>query len=131
MRTPIDFALALATWLVAQGHDARTTPVPDDLGASLPLTVITTLGGQRTSLVQDAHRMQVDVYGETMADALDEARAVFARIDSINDTHPTIGGVQTYRAETGGLPAESDDPNHPDVPVASFIAQITCRTEET
>lgn len=131
MSVPIDMPLALSEWLSAQGHDARTTPVPDDLGASLPLTVITTLGGQRTSLVQDAHRMQVDVYGETMADALDEARAVFDCIDSIDKTHPVIGGVQTYEAETGGLPAESDDPNHPDVPVASFIAQVTCRSEES
>lgn len=131
MRTPIDFAAALTAWLVEQKCSACTTPVPDDLEAALPITVITTLGGQRISLVQDSHRVQVDTYGETMADALDESRAIFARIDSINDTHPTIGGVQTYESEMGALPAESDDPNHPDVSVASFIAQVTCRTQES
>ena len=130
MRKPIDFADALAEWLTEQGHDVRTTPVPDDLKSNLPLTVITSLGGQHTWPVLDTHRVQVDTYGETMADALDEARAVFAYIGEIQDAHPIIGGVQTYEAETGGLPAESDDPNHPDVPVASFIAQITCRTAE-
>lgn len=131
MRPPIDMADALATWLREQGHDAVPTPLPDNFEVRLPVTLLTTLGGQRTWPVLDTHRLQVDTYGETMADALTEARAVFAAIESINDFGPVIGGVQTYGSETGGLPSESDDPNHPDVPVTSFIAQVSCRALET
>ena len=131
MRPPIDMADALATWLRTQGHDAVPTPLPDGFESRLPITLLTTLGGQRTWPVLDTHRLQVETYGETIADALDEARAVFAAIESINDEGPVIGGVQSYGAETGGLPAESDDPNHPDVPVAAFVAQVSCRALET
>ena len=131
MRPPIDMADALATWLRSQGHDAVPTPLPDDFESRLPITLLTTLGGRRTWPVLDMHRLQVETYGETIADALDEARAVFAAIESINDTHPLLGGVQSYKSETGGLPAESDDPNHPDVPVAAFVAQVSCRSLET
>lgn len=130
MRVPIDMAAELAAWLRDAGREACPTPVPNEIESRLPLTVLTALGGQRTWPVLDAHRVQVETYGHTMADALDEARMVFATIDSINDTHPIIGGVQVYRAETGGLPAESDDPNHPDLPVTAFICQVTCRASE-
>lgn len=122
---------ALATWLREQGHDVVPTPVPDDIESRLPLTVLRSLGGQRTWPVLDSHRLQVDTYGETIADAMDEARAVFALVDSMNETHPKVGGVQTYGVETGGLPSESDDPDHPNLPVTSFIAQVRARALES
>lgn len=124
-------AEALCGWLADHGVAAQPTPVPDDLMARLPLCVLGTLGGQRTWPVLDSHRLQADCYGETMADALECARMAFAAIDLINDEHPVIAGAQTYRAELGGLPAESDDPKHEDAPVATFICQVTCRAHET
>lgn len=131
MRRPLDMAEALGSWLSEHGCDAQATPVPDDLESRLPLTIISSLGGQRTWPVLDRHRLQVDTYGETMADALDEALNVYATLDEIQMTGPIIGGVQAYKFEAGGLPAESDDPNHPDVPVASFLAQVSCRAVES
>lgn len=130
MRTPVDMAYELAEWLNVQDHRASTTPLPDDFANHLPITLITTLGGSRTWPVVDTHRLHVDVYGETMAEALEEGRAVFAALDTINDTYPIVGGVQTYNAEFGGLPAEADDPNHPNVPVCAFIVQIMARAQE-
>ena len=130
MRTPIDMAAELAAWITEQGHSATPAPLPDDFASSLPITLITSLGGSRTWPVIDTHRVQVETYADHMADAMDEARGVFAVIDSINDAYPIIGGVQTCGAETGGLPAESSDPNQPTFSVAAFVVQIRARTQE-
>lgn len=129
MLEPIDMPRALADWLDGMGHDAVPSPVPDDLMERLPLTVLRDSGGPREWPVIDRHRVGVDVYAETIGDALAEARAVYATLDLINTTHPVIGGVQSYAFASGGLPQETTDPEHPDAPMATFLAEVSCRAQ--
>lgn len=128
MDLPIDMPAALAAWLTSMGRAAVPSPVPDDLMDRLPLTVLRDSGGSRDWPVIDRHRVGVDTYGATVGDALAEARLVFAALDEINTTHPLVGGVQTYSFASGSaLPQEVTDPEHPDAPMATFLAEVTCR----
>ena len=131
METPIDCPAALAEWLTAQGRDAVPAPVPDDLVSRLPLTVLRGSGGTRDRPVLDRHRVGVDTYGETVGDALAESHLVYAALDTINYTHPAIGGVQSYSFSSGGLPQEATDPEHPDAPMATFLAEVATRAHHT
>jgi hypothetical protein len=130
MLVPIDMPAALAEWLTEQGRAAVASPVPDDLMDDLPLTVLRSSGGSRDWPVLDRHRVGVDVYGATIAEALREAHLVFAALDSINHVHPTVGGVQTYAFASGGLPQETTDPEHPNAPMATFLAEVSCRARQ-
>ncbi|MBR3384746.1 MAG: hypothetical protein IKG69_06045 [Atopobiaceae bacterium] len=128
MEVPIDMPVALAGWLTARGRPAVASPVPDDLMGRLPLTVLRDSGGSREWPVIDRHRVGVDTYAATMGEALAEARLVFAALDEINTTHPLVGGVQTYSFASGSaLPQEGTDPEHPDAPMATFLAEVSCR----
>lgn len=127
MEEPIDMAVALAGWMADGDIDAVPSPVPDDLASRLPLVVLRDSGGSREWPVIDRHRVGVDVYAETVGDALATARAAFALLEAINDEHPTIGGVQSYGFAAGGLPQETTDPEHPDAPMATFLAEVSCR----
>lgn len=131
MEVPIDAPDALAEWLIAAGHTACASPLPDGFMDTLPMTCLRASGGSRDWPVLDRHRIGVDVYGATIAEALTEARAVFALLDSINAMHPSIGSVQTYGCGFGGSPQESTDPNHPDAPMATFLAELSCRALTT
>lgn len=127
MEVPIDAAYELSRWLVGRGVDAACEPVPSDLGARLPLVVLRDSGGTRAWPVVDRHRIGVDCYAETVGEAIEAANATLALIDSMNDTHPTVGGVQVYQTAFGGLPQPQTDPEHPDVPMATFLAELTTR----
>ena len=127
MELPIDMPAELAGWLTEGGCDAVPSPVPDDLMARLPLVVLRDSGGSREWPVIDRHRVGVDAYGETVGDALAHARLAFALLDTINTDHPLIGGAQSYGFAAGGLPQESTDPEHPDAPMATFLAEVSCR----
>ena len=127
MELPIDAPVALAEWLRSQGHAAVPTPVPDDLTERLPLTVLRDSGGSREWPVTDRHRVGVDCYGADVGEALAHARECHALLDSLNVTHPSVGGVAHYQTAFGGLPQETTDAEHPDVPMATFLAEVTTR----
>lgn len=128
MQTSIDITDALQSWLNDEGHNASATPLPDDFDSSLPFTLVRDSGGHRTWPVMDTHNVGIDVYAETMADAMDEARTIYAMLDELNDTLPTLGGVQVYSVRFGNLPQEYEDAERPDVGMATFLALITTRT---
>lgn len=127
MEVPIDCPAALAAYLRERGRDAVPTPLPDDFMDRLPITCLSGSGGSRTWPVTDSHRVGVDVYAATMGEAMEEAALVYATLDAMNDVAPTLDGVQVYRVGFGGLPQESDDPDHPDAPMATFLCEVTCR----
>lgn len=129
MELPIDAPPALAEWLTANGCDAVPSPAPDDLVDRLPLCVLRDSGGSRDWPVVDRHRVGVDAYGETAGDALAHARLAYALLDGINVEHPTIGDVQSYGFAAGGLPQETTDPEHPDAPMATFLAEVSLRAQ--
>ena len=127
MELPIDCAAEIAAWLADHGHDAVADTLPDDLEARLPITLLRSSGGSRTWPVLDRHRVGVDTYGATVVDALDEARAVFALLDTFGTNPPTLGGAQAYAFAAGGMPQLTTDPEHPDVPMATFLAEVATR----
>ena len=127
MELPIDATYELSKWLVGRGIDAVCEPVPSDLGAKLPLVVLRDSGGSRTWPIVDRHRIGVDCYAQTVGEAIETANETFATLDAMNGTHPAIGGVQVYQTAFGGLPQPQTDPEHPDVPMATFLAELTTR----
>lgn len=128
---PIDCAAELAEWLSGNGHDAVADVLPDDFMGRLPIVLLRSSGGTREWPVIDRHRIGVDAYGETVGDALAEARSVFALLDTINAFPPTLGGVQAYSFASGGLPQVADDPEHQDAPMATFLAEVATRARTT
>lgn len=131
MELPIDCAAELAAWLAERGHDAVADTLPDGFADRLPIVLLRSSGGSREWPVIDRHRIGVDCYGETIGDALAEARAVFALLDTINAVPPTLGGAQAYSFAAGGLPQAADDPEHPDAPMATFLAEVATRAVNT
>ena len=126
MEVPIDVADALQEALNAAGHNASATPLPADFEDRLPFTRVSALGGTRTQRVLDSFNVHIDTWGATHAEAIREANAIVGLLADI--AGEMLGDVQCYTVEFGGLPHEDEDPTHPDLPVASFMAQVTVRT---
>ena len=126
MQVSIDVADAIQAALNSRGHAAFAAPVPDDLGTALPLTRVRALGGTRSQVVLDTFSVHLDTWGDTPAGALAEANEVAALLCEL--AGQTLGGVQCYRVTLGSLPHEDTDPDRPDLPMASFMAQVSART---
>ncbi|MBQ9004902.1 MAG: hypothetical protein IJ092_00865 [Atopobiaceae bacterium] len=131
LEEPIDCAAELAAWLAESGHDAVADVLPDGFMDRLPIVLLRSSGGVREWPVIDRHRIGVDAYGETVNEALAEARAVYALLDTINAIPPMLGGAQAYSFASGGLPQRADDPEHPDAPMATFLAEVATRAKHT
>lgn len=126
---PIDFAAVVAEMVTAAlGYAASATPIPEDLGASLPYVVVYNVGGVRDarSRVLDTGALSVDVYAETPAQAMDACARVAALIDALPDAG---GAVQVYAAQVTTLPYDNPDPRHPTIPRATCAADVVTRGE--
>lgn len=127
MEVSIDLADAIQAELNALGHNASASPLPEDFAERLPFTRVETLpGGTRSQVVVDTRTVSLETWGKTMDDAMAESSAVTAELTEM--VGGLIGGVQCYRVELFGLPAEDDDPYHPTIPMASATARVTTRT---
>ena len=125
MEVPIDIADAIQEALNALGHDASADPLPYDFEEHLPFTRVEVVGGQRTSLVVDTFNVHLDTWADTPAEALAEANVVAARL--VDTEGGTLGGSQCYRVTLGSLPYNTTDPDRPELPMASFMAQVAVR----
>lgn len=126
MQMSIDIADAIQEVLNVRGHDACAPPVPEDLDQRLPLTRVRSIGGSRSQVVLDTFNVHLDTWAVTPADAIAEANSVAALL--AEQEGQTLGGVQCYHMVIGGLPHEDKDPDRPDLPMASFMAQVSVRT---
>ena len=120
---PVDFAQVVAQDLHdVTGYDACATPIPEDLGASLPLIVVWNLGGQRVGLTVDRAALSVDVYASTPAAAFDCCSEVAAALAALEGHTGTA--VQWYEIDLTRLPYDNPDPLRPTEPRATFAADV-------
>ena len=126
MEVSIDIADALQEALNETGHESSATPLPEDFEDRLPYTRVEALGGQRTQLVLDTFNIHIDTWAETPAEAIAEANRVASELTELTGTR--VSGSQVYSVTLGSLPYEAEDPDHPSLPMASFMAQVAVRT---
>ena len=126
MEVSIDVADALQEALNTAGHNASATPLPEDFEDRLPFSRVESLGGQRTQLVIDTFNIHIDTWAETPAEAIAEANRVAAELTELEGGR--LDGSQVYSVALGSLPYEAEDPNHPSLPMASFMGQVAVRT---
>lgn len=101
------------------------TPIPQDLGKTLPYAVIYNVGGLRTSKVVDTHAVSIDVYAKRW----DLAMAAANKIAGIVEELENVDGLsQDYlRTAVTALPYNNPDPDHADIPRVSFTADVVLR----
>ena len=123
---PLDAEELVARALAAAGIAAGPTPVPDELGETLPYAVVTQVGGSRSGLVVDAFSLSVDVYAQGWAEAMGAAREAAAVVASL-ELSP--GEVQWRASTLDALPYANPDPERGDLARATFAATVVLRAE--
>jgi len=103
-------------------------PVPENIGANLPLVIPERIGGNRYSLVIDSHTVAFDVYAHTWAEAQEAAGQVVAAINELPFRTSNAAGVY-YSTQITTLPYNNPDPRHPDIPRVSVNASVATRTQ--
>lgn len=122
---PVDVEELLRLDLTSDTCPVTAPPVPDDLGATLPVAMVERDGGQRMNLVMDSHAVTVSVWSETWADAMrmaDQLAGAIARLPMTENTQ-----TQWRTADVTGLPSNAPDPAHPTIPRVQLTATVTCR----
>ena len=127
MRETIDIEGALVAALKERGTSASAPPVPSRLGSTLPHVHVTRTGGDEVSIVQDRHRVDVDVYAATSAAAMSAVCELTGWLRSLVGS--TLGGVPVYDARVDTLPYDNPDPLHPTIPRATFKASLVTRVQ--
>ena len=129
LNTPVDIADVLQSALNAAGRTACARPVPPNLGATLPMTLVEPMGGTRSDVVLDRFAVRFYTWASTEAAAIAESNVVFARLLLLEGT--TTGGTNVYRVTPSAMPYEAHDPEHPTIPRACFTAHVYARAVTT
>lgn len=122
MLTCIDFEGELADAL-----GIAAPPVPAEMPDSLPYACAVALGGTSRNNV-DAATIDVDVWAEDAASAMDEARALIARARALEGT--TTGGATWGAVRVTTLPYGNPDPRQPRLSRATFTISATAHAVE-
>lgn len=125
VNVPIDVAGAVQAWLNAHGVSACAEPLPRDLAAALPVTLVQGIGGQRTARILDRHSIRLYTWAESYDEALAECARAVATLEAAEGG--AIGGVPCYRVAPTALPYPAHDPSHPDIPRAGTTADVYAR----
>ena len=122
---PIDVESALATDLRDAGVEMTSPPVPEDLGASLPLAQAMRVGGSRINPYVDSHTVTISVWAGTWASAMGAADRLAGAVARL----PQTAGTSVHWRESAItlLPHIAPDPAHPTIPRVQLTAQVTCR----
>ena len=130
LNVSIDIADAVQQALNDAGTNACARPLPHDLSASLPITLVEPLGGGlRIAVVLDRFPVRLTTWAETPAEAVEEANLAMARLCAFEGRE--LGGVQCYRVTPVSTVYEPEDPAHPDIPRAVQTAHLWVRTITT
>lgn len=129
LNIPIDAADAIQTWLNANGVHACAEPLPRELADELPITLVQTIGGQRSNVVLDRHAVRLYTWADTYEDAITECGRAMAVLCAAEGE--SIGGVPCYRVEPSALPYPAHDSLHPNIPRAATTADVYARATTT
>lgn len=101
------------------------TPVPSDLGKTIPYAVVTKVGGVRNDIVVDEHIVSIDVWDKRWALVTESANKLAAFLMALPDTPGTSVDYLSVRMDV--LPYNNPDVRHVDLPRASFTAAVATR----
>lgn len=121
-----DFASAVAEALRSFNIVAQPTPVPEDLGSTLPIVVVYNLGGMRHSLVLDDAPIHLDCYATTPGQAFAGAAKAGAVVNALQGQ--TVGGVHWKVVDIVNGAYDNPDPDHP-IPRATCVLNVTARAK--
>ena len=102
------------------------TPIPADLGKTLPYAVIYSVGGFKTSKVVDTHTVSIDVYDERWDLAMAAASKLSGIVEFLVDTDGL--SVDYHSTATTSLPYNNPDPRHSDLPRVTFTADVVLKS---
>lgn len=113
-------------WLDGKDITACCEPVPKDLAAHLPLTVLSNGGGSVEDYVLCNLRVEAWTHASDLAAAMAESQRVceclLAMAGDVDRT--TVYGCSLQQA-----PAEGFDPSNPEVRLAGCVVEVSCRTQ--
>lgn len=110
---PRDAAAIMAVDIAATaGIAAAPLPVPEDLGADLPIAIVEPLGGRRSSVVIDRVPMSIEVYASTDAAAQTACARVCGAVASLGDG-TAENASHWLSVDVSTLPYNDPDPRHP------------------
>lgn len=128
LNVSIDIADAVQEALNNSGTTACARPLPTDLDASLPLTLVEPLGGgERRAVILDRFPVRLSTWAATSAEAIAAASLAMGRLMAYEGRE--LGGVPCYRITPLSLPYEAQDPRHPDLARAVQTAHLWVRTK--
>ena len=102
------------------------TPVPDNLGETIPYAVVTKVGGSRSDIVVDEHFVSIDVWDKRWALVTDSASKMVALLLALPDMPDT--SVDYLKIDLQISPYNNPDIRHVDLPRATFTAAVTTRS---
>lgn len=101
------------------------TPVPEDLGKTIPYAVVTKVGGSRLDTVLDEHIVSIDVWDRRWALAIASANKLAAFIAALPDMPDT--SIDYLKVTLDVTPYNNPDVRHVDLPRVSFTAAVLTR----
>ncbi len=124
---PIDAEQALSEDLSEYwGHPIFPPPLPETYQQQLPCALVTVVGGMDASMVTFEHDVSIDVYADTFAQAMDNARALAGIFADLKFREPS-SGRQWLTSGINALPYVNPDPNNYKVPRVTFTAIASIR----
>ena len=113
--------------VMAEALGIHATPVPANLGRTLPYAIATRTGGGRADLVVDNHFVDIDVYSHDgdWAGATDEAATLLARACDLGGT--VAGGAVVCAVTVETMPYNNPDPDHATLARSTFSLRVTAR----
>ena len=126
MRISVDIATALYNLLTEDNYSASAHSVPASLGRNLPHIHVARTGGYTSDLVIENNNVDFDVYADNEADAMTAASNLCEWVRSLVGR---MVDTPCHVAEITTLPYNNPDPRHPNIPRATFKAEIIVRTK--
>ena len=124
---PIDAEQALSEDLSEYwGHHIFPPPLPESYQQQLPCALVTMVGGTDASMVTYEHDVSIDVYADTFAQAMDNARALAGIFADLKFREPS-SGRQWLTSGINALPYVNPDPSNYKVPRVTFTAIASIR----
>lgn len=127
MRYSNDIETGIYNKLNDAGYSASAHSVPASLGETLPHVHVVRTGGYTASMVIEFNSVDFDVYAADAADAMTAASNLCAWVRNLGGE---VVGSLCYASEITTLPYGNPDPLHPNIPRATFKAQLLTRTKE-
>lgn len=126
---PIDAEQALSEDLAEYWHrPIFPPPLPEAYQQQLPCAMVTLVGGTDQTMVTYEHDVSIDVFADTFAEAVFEARKLAGIFADLQFRAPS-SGRQWLTSGINSLPYLNPDSSNYKVPRASFAAIASIRGE--